>query len=124
MDYKNIFLSRKNLLQINNNLFNELNIKNITHDDKKKYITILFNNMSESYNKLKLNSINKTNLDFVKNQYNNIVLKTTISDINNLQNNNSLDNNNENNMNQMSQQPSINNMNQIFFTTACLLETL
>ena len=81
MDYKEIFLSRKNLLNLNSILINKLNVSNLSHDDKTNFINVLFNNMQDSYNKLKFNSINDNNLNYVKTQYNNIVINTSIQDL-------------------------------------------
>ena len=81
MDYKEIFLSRKNLLNLNSILINKLNVSNLSHDDKTNFINVLFNNMQDSYNKLKFNSINDNNLNYVKTQYNNIVINASIQDL-------------------------------------------
>ena len=99
MNYKEIFISKQNLINLNNILLNKLNIKDISHNDKEKYIKILFDNMNISFTKLKLTSINENNIDYVKQQYNNIVVNTSIEDIksNNLPNNNLPNNNLPNN---------------------------
>ena len=76
-----MFLSRKNLLNLNSILINKLDVSNLSHEDKTNFINVLFNNMQDSYNKLKFNSINDTNLNYVKTQYNNIVINASIQDL-------------------------------------------
>ena len=77
MDYKNVFLSKKNIIFLNNNITKELKLTNLSFEDKQKLISLITKNMKASYSKLKLNNINSSNVEFIKNQFNKIVLNTT-----------------------------------------------
>jgi len=83
MNYQDFFLSKKNIINLNTGLLRELDINNISHEHKQDIITILIKNMQLTYNKLKLENINETNLEHIQQQFNKIVIATTLNNINN-----------------------------------------
>ena len=64
MNYKNIILSKNNIINLNSIILSELNLKYISHDNKKYIIYLLFNTMNITYDKLKKDKINQFNIEY------------------------------------------------------------
>jgi len=75
-----IFFSKNNIGIINNKLLNQFNIKN---DKDKKYVSsILMKNIKNTWSSLDKSKINKNNFNSIYGQFNNIILNTTVSELN------------------------------------------
>ena len=76
------FLSKENSTQLYKNFISKNKLDNSSKKEKEKYITDLIEIMKKKYKILELNKINKSNINQVKIQFNDICLKELQTTVN------------------------------------------
>ena len=74
---KQEFFSKENIKVLNSKLLNKNNLEDISRDEKKKIVNILITNMKKVYKNIDTQRVNKTNIESIKNQFNEWVFKET-----------------------------------------------
>ena len=78
---QNQFINKKNIGYINFLVNNTLGLSDLTSDDKKFIINKLVDNMNYVYSKLKHKKISKKNFKDAEEQFNQMVYKKTVRDL-------------------------------------------
>ena len=83
--YDKIFLSKKNISNLNEHILTDiLKLDNISYDQKKYYVKILINNMKKVFSKLKkqkLEKMDQNGLQKVLKKFNDMSIKFTVNEI-------------------------------------------
>ena len=78
------FFSKNNITELNKKLLHDLNANNTNSKDKQYIMSILIKHMQTTWRKIDASKINKSNVQSIFSQFNNISLKNTFSELNEL----------------------------------------
>ena len=74
---KDIFLSKKNTLNLFKNIVNQNNFKELKKDKKQIIVDLLIKNMKKVYKSIDTKKLNKNNIDSILKQFNQLSMNET-----------------------------------------------
>jgi hypothetical protein len=78
---QNIFFGKENIKKLNDNIIQNLNLQNLSNDQKRYVVELLINNMKLLWQKIDISKINNSNISTILTQFNTYAFNNTIKEL-------------------------------------------